>query len=282
MANGTVFALNAAQLAQTTFVAGTSGASDDLLVMAYDGHTYSGNTSFNELHVNVPATNHPPVVNIPNANVAATAGQSFSTSSLFTVSDADNDTLTYFLDDASTAAGSGHFVVNGQAMANGTVFALNAAQLAQTTFVAGTSGASDNLLVMAYDGHDYSGNTSFNHLSVNVPVNHPPVVNIPNANVTATAGQTFAASSLFSATDLDGDTLTYFLYDNTPAATSGHFEVNGSAVAAQTVVALSAAQIAQTTFVSGAAGSSDDLEVMVYDGHDYSGNTSFNHFHVLT
>ncbi len=279
--NGTVFALNAAQLAQTTFVAGTSGASDNLLVMAYDGHDYSGNTSFNHFSVNVPV-NHPPVVNIPNTNVTAAAGQTFAASSLFSVSDVDNDTLTYFLDDASTAPGSGHFVFNGQAEPNGTVFALNAAQLAQTTFVAGTSGASDNLLVMAYDGHDYSGNTSFNHFSVNVPVNHPPVVNIPNTNVTAAAGQTFAASSLFSATDLDGDTLTYFLYDNTPAATSGHFAVNGNTVPAQTVIALNDAQIAQTTFVSGAAGSSDDLEVMVYDGHDYSGNTSFSHFHVLT
>jgi hypothetical protein len=40
-------------LAHTTFVAGAAGTSDNLSVMAYDRHTYSGNTSFSQLHVNV-------------------------------------------------------------------------------------------------------------------------------------------------------------------------------------------------------------------------------------
>lgn len=59
------------------------------------------------------------------------------------------------------------------------------------------------------------------------PVNHAPVLTIPLANVAATAGQTIAASSLFSATDADGDALTYYILDNTTAAYSGHFVVNG-------------------------------------------------------
>ncbi len=106
------------------------------------------------------------------------------------------------------------------------------------------------------------------------------MVNIPSANVAATAGQTMAASSLFSASDLDGDVLTYFLYDATPAASSGHWVVNGNTLAAQTVVALSANDVARTSFVAGAGGSNDDLSEMVYDGHAYSGS-SFRHFHVI-
>jgi Calx-beta domain/Subtilase family len=224
--------------------------------------------------------NHPPVVSIPSANVSASAGQVFAASSLFSASDIDNDVLTYFLYDGTV--NGGHFVVNGTQIADQTVVALSAAQVAQTTFVAGSSGSTDALGVMVYDGHTYSGNTSFSQFSVSVAgVNHAPVVTIPQANVAASAGQVFAASGLFSASDIDNDVLTYFLYDATAGANSGHFEVNGSAVPAQTVVALSAAQVAQTTFVAGMPGSNDDFQVMAYDGHDYSGNTSFSHFHIL-
>ena len=221
--------------------------------------------------------NHAPVVTIPSANVAASAGQVIAASSLFSVSDADNDVLTYYLYDAT--ANGGHFVVNGATLTDQTVVALSAWDLAHTTFVAGAAGSSDHLGVLAYDGQAYSGNTSFSYFNVNVAgVNQAPVVTIPSANVAAGAGQSIAASSLFGVTDANNDVLTYFLYDAT--AGGGHFVINGATVAAQTVVALSAWDLAHTTFVAGAAGNSDALAVMAYDGHAYSGNTSFSYFNV--
>jgi hypothetical protein len=42
---------------------------------------------------------------------------------------------------------------------------------------------------------------------------------------------------------------------------------------------VSASQLAQTTFVAGAAGASDDLYVMVTDSH--SASTPWNEFHVF-
>jgi hypothetical protein len=197
-------------------------------------------------------------------------------SSLFSISDADNDPLTYFLYDGT--AGGGHFAVNGAAVAAQTVVALSASQLAQTTFVAGPAGTTDALSVAAFDGQAYSNNTTFSQFQVSVPVNHAPVVTIPSANVSASAGQVFTAASLFTISDADNDPLTYFLYDGTP--NGGHFAVNGVAVADQTVVALSASQLAQTTFVAGPAGSHDDLAVAAFDGQAYSNNTTFSQFHV--
>ncbi len=276
IAAGTSFSVSGAQLAQTVFVAGAAGASDDLLVQVTDGRA---NSNLGEFHVTV-GPNHAPVVTVASANVPAAAGQTFAASSLFSVTDAENDPLTYFLYDGSPAANSGHFVVNGTTIAAQTVVALSAAQVAHTTFVAGAGGSSDDLSVMAYDGQAYSGNTSFTPFHVTVGPNHAPVVTVASANVPAAAGQTFAASSLFSVTDAENDPLTYFLYDGSPAANSGHFVVNGTTIAAQTVVALSAGQVAQATFVAGAGGSSDDLSVMAYDGQAYSGNTSFTPFHV--
>ena len=77
--------------------------------------------------------------------------------------------------------------------------------------------------------------------------------------------QVLSASSLFLASDADNDTLLYFFYDNTPAAGSGHFTVNGAVQPANTTFAVSAAQLAQTTFTAGSM-VSDDLFVNVYDG----------------
>jgi hypothetical protein len=222
------------------------------------------------------------VLTVPSANVAATPGQSLSASSLFSATDADGDPLSYYLYDASPTATSGHFVVDGAAVPVQTSVLVTAAQLAQTTFVAGTPGASADLYAIAYDGQTYSGNGVASEFHVNVAgaVNHAPVLTVPSANVAASAGQSLPVSSLFSATDTDGDTLSYYLYDGSPTANSGHFVVNGTAEPLQTSLLVTAAQLAQTTFVAGAAGTSADLYAIAYDGHAYSGNGIASEFHV--
>jgi Ca2+-binding RTX toxin-like protein len=261
-AAGVTFALTAAQLAQTTFTAGTF-SSDDLFVNVYDGSAFSGPKEF---HVNVPA-NHAPTLMAPDQS--ATRGQVFNASSLFSASDVDCDTLTYYFYDNSADPSSGHFTVNGVVQAAGTTFALTAAQLAQTTFTAGSL-SSDDLFVNVYDGNAFGGPKEFH---VNVPADNAPTVMA--ANQTATSGQVFNASSLFSANDADGDSLLYFFYDNSPAPTSGHFEINGVTQAANTTFAVTAAQLAQTTFIAGTT-AGDDLFVNAYDGLAFSGPKEFH------
>ena len=170
----------------------------------------------------------------------------------------------YFFYDNSADPTSGHFTVNGVVQAAGTTFAVSAAQLAQTTFTAG-SGNSDDLFVNVYDGSTFSGPKEFH---VNVPANHTPTVTA--SDVSASKGQVVNASSLFSANDANGDSLMYFFYDNSADPASGHFTVNGVVQAAGTTFAVTAAQLAQTTFTAG-TGSSDDLFVNVYDGSAFSG-----------
>ena len=273
-AAGQIFAVTAAQLAQTTFVP-AANASDDLLVGATDGHVFSG---WSNLHVNGPV-NHAPVVSVPNSTVNAAAGQTLQMSTLVSATDADNDALAYTFFDATP--GGGHFAVNGVEQAAGQIFAVTAAQLAQTTFVPAAN-ASDDLLVGATDGHVFSG---WSNLHVNGPVNHAPVVSVPNPTVQATAGQTLQLSTLVSATDADNDALAYTFYDANPGG--GHFEVNGVEQAAGQIFAVTAAQLAQTTFVP-AANASDDLLVGATDGHVFSGwsnlhvNGPVNHSPVMS
>jgi len=200
---------------------------------------------------------------------AATRGQVINASSLFSASDADGDNLLYFFYDNTLDPASGHFTVNGMVQAAGTTFAVTAAQLAQTTFTAGTA-TSDDLFVNAWDGNAFSGPKEFH---VNVPANQAPTVTAPDFS--ASKGQLIAASSLFSANDADGDSLLYFFYDNSAAATSGHFTVNGVVQAANTTFAASAAQLGSLTFTAGTA-SSDNLLVNAWDGSLYSGPKEFH------
>ena len=136
---------------------------------AFDGHDWS---AWKEFHVNAPV-NQMPTVTAPN--FAASHDQNIAASALFSVSDADNDTITnYQFWDATMAATSGHWVVNGTAQGVNQIIDVTAAQLAQTTFQSGSG--SDDLYVRAFDGHDWSAWTAFH---VNAPVNQMPTVTAP-------------------------------------------------------------------------------------------------------
>ena len=274
---GVFHAFAASQLAQTTFVAGAKGITDDLYVLAYDGTAFSG-LDYTAFHVGV-APNRAPVLTLPATNVSATAGQTIAAASLFGATDADNDALTYYIIDNTADANSGHFVVNGVVQSAGVFHAFAASQLAQTTFVAGAKGITDDLYVLAYDGTAFSG-LDYTAFHVGVAPNRAPVLTLPATSVSATAGQTIAAASLFGATDADNDALTYYIIDNTADANSGHFVVNGVVQSAGVFHAFAASQLAQTTFVAGAKGITDDLYVLAYDGTAFSG-PDYTAFHVF-
>jgi hypothetical protein len=95
------------------------------------------------------------------------------------------------------------------------------------------------------------------------------------SDISAARGDILNASSLFSASDADGDHLLYFFYDNSAAPASGHFTVNGAVQMAGTTFAVSETQLAQTTFTAGTS-SSDDLFVNVWDGSLFSGPKEFH------
>jgi predicted Fe-Mo cluster-binding NifX family protein len=274
--NGVVQGINqivdvsAAQLSQTTFTAGPS--TDDVYVRAFDGTNWSvENGNWTMFHVTAPV-NHAPVVTV--ANVNATVGQIFAASSLFSVTDADGDPITeYQFYDGPMA--TGHFTVNGVVQGINQIVDVSAAQLAQTTFTAGPG--TDNVYVRAFDGNNWSvenGNWTMFHATA--PVNHAPVVTV--ANVNATVGQSFAASSLFSVTDADSDTITKYQFYDGPAGT-GHFTVNGVVQATNQIIDVSAAQLAQTTFAAGPG--TDDVYVRAFDGNNWSvENGNWTMFHV--
>src|SRR5207237_208268 len=143
-----------------------------------------------------------------------------------------------------------------------------AAQLAQTSFQSGSG--QDSVWVRAFDGFLWS---DWKNFTITAPIDHAAVVTAPNAS--AAHGQSLAASSLFSVSDVDGDTPTnYQFWDSTTDAASGHWAVNGVAQGVNQAIDVTAAQLANTSFLAGTV--SDDLWVRANDGIQWSAWVSFH------
>ncbi len=173
----------------------------------------------------------------------------------------------YQLWDSTRDPNSGHFVVNGVAQAASTVIEITAAQLSQTSFVTGTIG--DSLQIRAFDGLDWSAgdNAPWAPFTVSPPANHAP--GVTTSYMVRPHGTTLALSSLFSVNDADGDPMMkYQLWDSTSDPDSGHFTVNGVAQPAATIIDITAAQLSQTSFVTGTVGAS--LQIRAFDGYEWS------------
>ncbi|MDA9435042.1 hypothetical protein XH88_25200, partial [Bradyrhizobium sp. CCBAU 51627] len=92
----------------------------------------------------------------------------------------------------------------GVTQAANTEIVITAAQLAQTSYIAGSG--TDHLYVRAFDGSSWSTWQAFTAGPT------PPVVTA--ANVALAVGQSRAASGLFTASDADGEGITqYGLWD---------------------------------------------------------------------
>jgi len=116
---------------------------------ANDGFAWS---AWKEFHVSAPV-DHAPVVTASDFN--ATLNQTVAAASLFSVADADNDSIAKYQFWESTAnASSGHWSVGGVAQGTNTAIDVTAAQLASTTFQGGS--VPDALWVRANDGIQWS------------------------------------------------------------------------------------------------------------------------------
>ena len=175
---------------------------------------------------------------------------------------------------------SGSLLING--VVQPTIYSpvdIPANQLSQASFLTGT-GFGDYLLVRVFDGVNWSNTAAFT-VSISGTPNHRPEWTLgkrssPTGSFNAPLGALFGTAQpdtvawQFSfAYDADGDPITlYEVEDTTTDPNSGHFVVNGVAQAAGMVLDLTAAQWAQTTFVTGTVG--DTLQMRVSDGKNWS------------
>jgi hypothetical protein len=222
--------VSAAQLAQTSYQVGTS--LDTVWVRVNDGTQWSAWSSSFTVG---PTVDTAPVVTVSNL---ATPKGSLAASSLLAAYDPDGDAIVQY--DFWDSTGNGHFVINGAVQGTNRPF-VTATQLAQTVYATGRG--SDQLWVRANDGTQWNAWQSFN---VTPPVDTPATVSV--ASVTAAKNQvSVAASTLFTATDQDGDAITQYDFWNTGAG-GGRFLVNGVQQGTNQDVYVTAAQLAQASY----------------------------------
>jgi hypothetical protein len=133
--------VNASQLSQVTYTPGAG--TDTLFVRVNDGTQWSAWTP------GFTAADAAPVSTWYTNSLVASTGQTFAASNLFTASDADTDGITQY-DFWDNGAGGGHWSVNGVAKGSNQEIVVNASQLPQVTYTAGTG--TDSLFVRTNDG----------------------------------------------------------------------------------------------------------------------------------
>ena len=215
-------------------------------------------------------TNSAPVATAQDAEVLQNAAVAAST--LFSISDADGDSVTQveFWDDT---AGGGYFSVGGVEQDNNPI-PVDAAQLADVQYVGGADPGTEQVWVRAFDGLEWGAWNNWNMTTaLHIPDAAPEVV--PGASTqTVLLGQAVDAATLFSVSDADGDPIaSYELFDSSPGG--GHFAVSGVEQGVNVAIPVSAADLASTQFVAANEAGSDLVWVRASDGQSWSPWTSW-------
>jgi hypothetical protein len=260
---GQSIAVNAAELADLRYVGSGTTSTERVEVRAFDGLAWSPWKTWNM--ASAPhATNAAPVVVASDATV--NLGASVAVAGLFSVTDADGDVATKyeFWDDVS---GGGYVAKGGVQQAAAKAIAVTAAELTDVTYVGANSISSEGLEVRAFDGQAWSPWKKWNMVSSPHATNAAPTVVASDATVGL--GASVAASTLFSVSDADGDAPTkYEFWDD--VAGGGYVAKGGVQQAAAKAVAVTAAELADMTYVGASSISSEGLEVRAFDGLAWS------------
>jgi hypothetical protein len=179
---GTWYDFTAAQLAKVSWVAGSSVGTDKVSIEVSDGGAFTA-ASTATLTVDPP-----PIVTAASQSVSE--GKTLSASSLIasTSDPAGKSIAEYALMDSGT---DGHLVYDGTTLKAGTWYDFTAAQLAEVTWVAGSSVGTDKVSIEVSDGGAFSA-ASVATLTVQAP---SAVSLIEELGVSAATAQSLTAGN---------------------------------------------------------------------------------------
>lgn len=212
--------------------------------------------------------NDAPTLSVEDVNLIINT--SIAASTVVDANDADNSTLRYFVWDGT--AGNGYFELDGQALSTGVSHALTATEFGNLNIVAGSGAGKDTMWVRVSDGDHTTAWEKFTLNSFMGEVNTvAPTVDA--SDLSLNMGESTLASTAIDADDVDGNAITYIVWDSTSGR--GYFELGGSALNHGTAHELTAAEFATLNIVGGDSAGDDSLWVRVSDGTYMSGWQSF-------
>ena len=170
-------------------------------------------------------------------------------------------------DDESASAVTLTWYVNGNQAQTGT----------STSFTPGRNDEGQTISVNASYTDQFGNVHTVTSGTTSAVLEAPPMVTA--ANINGSPNETFAASSLFSASDSDGTPfVAYQVIDTSSGATSGFWLLGSVVLPANQAMTISTAQLSQLTFVAGspASGTAPDmLEVSAADAGGFGAFTAF-------
>jgi hypothetical protein len=278
---GAVITVNAADMGNVRYYAGTVGTSETLYAKAYDGSVWSDNwVSWSQSSGR--ANNQAPVVSmvtdkrvfVPNGWVQLDGSQ-LSASNLM-VSDSDGDVITRYRVTTDSSDVNVQWYANGAVVVAGTSFEFSAADVtAGRVYYRGVTQGRDTLQIQAFDGQDWGVARNFDVVSR--PANQAPQVTARSAKATledrGTGGTLL--TTLLNYFDPDsaayGDTVQGLQLFST-GANGGYFTVNGIRQAVGAVITVNAADMGNVRYYAGTVGTSETLYAKAYDGSVWSDN----------
>lgn len=265
LSSGQYHRLTQAEFDQLNIVADNQDAIDKLRIRVGDGQEWSDITNFRVASENSAAQI---TVNSTTVNEAEVS----LVSSLVNATDAQNHELTYFISDKA-AGHSSYLRLDGVRLVDYNWHQLTADEFSRLEVVGGSTSQTNKYYVTTHDGHDYSDYGMFEVTSVSLaPVNNAPTLDV--SGISAVSGEAANVSSFISAADVDGDSLTYSVFDESNAADSGYFRLDGAELAARTYHNLTQAEFDRLEIVADTGGF-ERFRVYTTDGQASSSLVKF-------
>ncbi len=269
MASNVLFTVQQSELNRLFYVgAAAAPQTENIGITVYDGFLQGSTEVAVSTQPKIPTltiqANH--YLNMDTGRKANTITNP-GTGNLFTVSDAVERIR--FKDGRNNANG-GHFVFKGLKMTPGQWFTISRdsggnLELDQLEYRGGERGPQgENVLVQTFSNGVWGQEQYF--LVQTLPNLHAPVLNLFSLN--AKLGSVFELTSLFTASDADGDLLQrFYLYDTGSNPNSGYFSVNGVRQAALTWIELPWDQRHTVKYHMPTVPGIETVRMWVSDGH---------------
>lgn len=258
----------AKDLNRVFFVPGPAGAPTTISFRAYDGQAWS---EWAKPETWSTAANNKPVVKNDSQSFQDTqAGRAIQASTLFSVSDIDNDPITrYDFKTDSTSKDSGYFLYRKKRYQGRELNGISAQALKDVIYVPGTPGTSNLVSIRASDGKEDSNWASSKW---STKASQAPSLSISRYQPPSSLTQGIGISNLIAVNNPGLTPLAAYSLINKGSSTGGYFQFKGEIFKGQELI-VKPQDLAKVSYVPGSPGDKDKIEVKTLSA---SGSTLAN------
>lgn len=238
-----------------------------IIVIGSDGeHTDAAQ----QVDIRSQLLNDLPVITV-SGSISATESARFLLRDYVSVTDPDGDTLSVLINDVDFSFDTGHMELDGVILSQNQFHTLTMDEFNRLELVGGSISGQNRFDIRAFDGYSTT-NISTLSIVTDVP-NATPIVFVDQP-VGIARGEQISASSVITASDANGDTLSFQMIDTTSGG--AYLELSGTELAAGVYHNFTQAEFDLLNIVADSDVAMDSMKVRAYDGREWSGLTTFS------